>query len=44
LVLPDRARLLFEYDHVLNHEGLNSLGVPTGLPEDQWAVRLQVEM
>jgi hypothetical protein len=44
LVLPDRARLLFEYDHILNHQGIDSRGVPAGLPKDQWALRLQVEM
>jgi hypothetical protein len=44
LVLPDRARLVFEYDHILNHSGLDPRGVPAGLPEDQWALRLQVEM
>jgi hypothetical protein len=35
---------MFEYDHILNHEGLDSRGVPTDLREDQWALRLQVEM
>ena len=44
LVLPDRARLVFEYDRVLNHAGLSPSGVPTQLREDQWAVRLQVEL
>ena len=44
LVLPDRARLVFEYDHILNHQGLDSRGVPADLPDDQWALRLQVEM
>jgi hypothetical protein len=44
LILPGRARLMFEYDHILNHEGLDSRGVPTDLREDQWALRLQVEM
>ncbi len=43
-VLPDRARLMFEYDHIVNHAGLAPSGVPASLPEDQWAVRLQVEM
>jgi len=43
-VLPDRARLVFEYDHILNHQGLDTRGVPASLPEDQWALRLQVEM
>jgi hypothetical protein len=44
LVLPDRARLTFEYDHILNHQGLSPSGVPVSLKEDQWALRLQVEM
>jgi hypothetical protein len=44
LVLPDRARLVFEYDHILNNEGVSPQGVPTSLPQDQWALRLQVEM
>jgi hypothetical protein len=44
LVLPDRARLLLEYDHILNHEGIDWRGVPADLPKDQWALRLQVEM
>jgi hypothetical protein len=43
-VLPDRARLVFEYDHILNHEGIATNGVPIDLPSDQWALRLQVEM
>ncbi len=44
LVLPNRARLLFEYDRIMDHEGLDSRGVPTDLRNDQWAVRLQVEL
>jgi hypothetical protein len=44
VVLPDRARLVFEYDHVLNHQGLEASGVPTAIREDQWALRLQVQM
>jgi hypothetical protein len=44
LVLPDRARLVFEYDHILDHEGLDSRGVPTDLRNDQWALRLQVDL
>ena len=44
LVLPDRARLVFEYDHILNHQGLDPTGVPANLPDDSWAVRLQVQM
>ena len=44
LVLPDHARLVFQYDRILNHSGLSATGVPTQLQEDQWALRLQVEM
>lgn len=44
LVLPDRARLVFEYDHIQNNQALSPQGVPAQLPEDQWALRLQVEM
>jgi hypothetical protein len=44
LVLPGRARLTFEYDHVVDLEGLDSRGVPTDLRNDQWALRLQAEM
>jgi hypothetical protein len=44
LALPDYARLVFEYDHIDNHLGLSALGVPTALREDQWALRLQVQM
>jgi hypothetical protein len=43
-VLPDRARLVFEYDRILNNSGLSVTGVPTQLAEDFWAVRLQVEL
>ncbi len=44
LVLPNRARLVFEYDRIVDHEGLDARGVPTDLRNDQWALRLQVEM
>jgi hypothetical protein len=44
IVLPGRARLTFEYDHILDLEGLDSRGVPTDLRNDQWALRLQAEM
>jgi hypothetical protein len=43
LVLPGHARLLFEYDHIVNRAGLDANGVPASLREDQWAVRLQVQ-
>ncbi len=44
LVLPGRARIVFEYDHILNLAGLDSRGVPTSIREDAWALRLQVEL
>ena len=44
LVLPNRARFVFQYDHVADHEGLDARGVPTDLRNDQWALRLQVEL
>ncbi len=44
LVLPNRARLVFQYDHIRDHEGLDARGVPTDLRNDQWALRLQVEL
>lgn len=44
VVLPDVARLMFEYDHISNHQGLDARGVPTSVAEDQWALRLQVSM
>jgi hypothetical protein len=43
-VLPNRGRLVFEYDRIVDHEGLDARGVPTDLRNDQWALRLQVEM
>ncbi len=44
LQLPDRARLLFEYDIVRNNLGISPTGVPTNLAEDHFAVRLQVQL
>jgi hypothetical protein len=44
LQLPDRARLVFEYDVVRNLLGINPLGVPTDLGMDHFAVRLQVQL
>jgi hypothetical protein len=44
LVLPNRARLVFQYDHIRDHEALDARGVPTDLRNDQWALRLQVEL
>ena len=42
--LPDRARLVFEYDAVKNLLGLDTRGVPTNLPMSWFAVRLQVQL
>jgi hypothetical protein len=42
--LPDRARLVFEYDAVKNLLGLDTRGVPTNLPLNWFAVRLQVQL
>jgi hypothetical protein len=44
LVLPDRARLLFQYDVVHNNLARNAVGVPTNLPSNTWTVRLQVQL
>jgi hypothetical protein len=44
LQLPDRARLVFEYDAVRNLLGIDARGVPTSLAMDHFAVRLQVQM
>lgn len=44
LVLPGRARLLFEYDFVRDYLGRDSTGVPQDLANDRWTVRLQVEL
>jgi hypothetical protein len=42
--LPDRARLLFEYDAVRNLLGSGPAGAPANLPMDHFAVRLQVQL
>jgi hypothetical protein len=44
LLLPGRARLVFQYDRVVDREGLDARGVPTDLRNDDWALRLQVEL
>jgi hypothetical protein len=44
LVLPGRARLVFQYDRVVDRQGLDARGVPTDLRNDDWALRLQVEL
>jgi hypothetical protein len=44
LTLPNRARLLFQYDFIRDHLGRNSAGVPVDLKNDAWTVRLQVNL
>jgi hypothetical protein len=44
LVLPNRARLLFQYDFVRDYLARDSVGVPTDAKNDQWTLRLQVEL
>jgi hypothetical protein len=44
LVLPDRARLLFQYDIVRNQLARNAQGLPTDLKANVWTVRLQVQL
>ena len=39
-----RARLLFEYDFVLDYLGRTSSGVPTDARNDTWTARLQVNL
>jgi hypothetical protein len=42
LVLPERARLLFQYDFIVDSLARDNRGVPTGLRNNQWTLRLQV--
>jgi hypothetical protein len=42
--LPERARLLFQYDFVRDYLGRDALGVPSDADNDQWTVRLQVQL
>jgi hypothetical protein len=44
LVLPDRARLLLEWDIVRDYLARDSRGVPTDLNNDVWTLRLQVNL
>jgi hypothetical protein len=44
LVLPDRARLLFQYDINRNALARDASGVPTNLQSNAWTVRLQVQL
>jgi len=44
LVLPDRARLLLQYDIIQNALARNSVGVPTSLADNVLTLRLQVQL
>jgi hypothetical protein len=44
LVLPDRARLVFQYDIIQNAYALGSNGVPTNLKDNVATLRLQVQL
>jgi hypothetical protein len=44
LTLPERARLIFQYDIVRDKLGRDNTGVPTDLANDQWTLRLQVNL
>jgi hypothetical protein len=44
LVLPDRARLVIQYDAIRNALGRSSLGVPTNLQDNVFTCRLQVQL
>lgn len=42
VALPDRARLIFQYDFISDLLARDSRGVPTDFKNDQWTLRLQV--
>jgi hypothetical protein len=44
LTLPDRARLVFQYDFNRNALARDALGVPTNLKSNSWTLRLQVQL
>jgi hypothetical protein len=44
LVLPERARLLFQYDFIRDYLARDEVGVPTDADNNQWTLRLQVEL
>jgi hypothetical protein len=44
LALPDRARLVFQYDIVRNALARTAQGVPTDLKANVWTLRLQVQL
>jgi len=44
LVLPNRARLLFQYDFIRDYLARDAVGVPTNADNNQWTLRLQVDL
>jgi hypothetical protein len=44
LELPDRARLVFQYDVVRNALARTAVGIPTDLKANVWTIRLQVQL
>jgi hypothetical protein len=42
--LEERARLSFQYDFVRDYSGRDALGVPADAENDQWTLRLQVQL
>lgn len=42
--LPDRLRLLFQYDAIVDSLGRNNVGVPSDLANDQMTLRVQGEL
>lgn len=44
LQLPDRARLLFQYDFNTNAYARTAEGVPTNMSNNGWTLRLQVQL
>jgi hypothetical protein len=44
LVLPDRARLVIQYDAIHNAYARNALGVPTNLQDNVLTLRFQVQL
>jgi hypothetical protein len=44
VALPDRARLVIQYDVVRNHLARDALGIPKNFPSNACTVRLQVQL
>jgi hypothetical protein len=44
VAIPDRARLVYEYDIVRSDLARNAVGVPANLPSNNWTLRLQVQL